>query len=120
MWPMDVTLRFVEECVKKKELVQDDDAPLKVWKDLSAFVPYNWKTCKNKFHTMNQFFCNSLLKCKGVFNGVKWPYYDMFCDIHDLPNDVCIVLEAGLLDDEASGPDHAASSAGMTHSPFQL
>ena len=93
MWPPNVTQMFIEECIKRKRGVQKDSIPLKVWKDVGAVLSSarhsncNWQVCRDKFDGLNSFFSKTLLPLNGVIGDIKWPHYDSFCQLHDIPLD---------------------------------
>jgi len=92
MWGTDATKAFVKLCVTFKEEVQMESPPVEVWKkifnelDQLGYIPHlTWQICRSKFNYMNTFFTGTLLPHNGILSGVKWPHYDQFCTIHDIP-----------------------------------
>lgn len=93
IWEEEFTKAFVEECKILKAETQKDEIPNKVWKDIAAIMTAKhsktmaWEVYRAKFHQMNNYFGNSMLPAGGWMGEMKWPYYDLFCDIHDVPID---------------------------------
>jgi hypothetical protein len=92
-WPANVTHFFLELCLERKEYTQLDTVPLRVWKDISEVMlneghsGCDWQSCRDKFNSLNAFFLEPLLALRGVMSGVKWPHFDIFLNIHDIPLD---------------------------------
>jgi len=92
VWDVDSTAAFVKECVAGKGQVQKDDIPVKVWKEIHAAMKekghiFPWETCRAKFYQMNNYFANKMLCAGGVLGDIKWPHYEQFCEINDVPID---------------------------------
>ncbi|KAJ1526374.1 hypothetical protein ONE63_009520 [Megalurothrips usitatus] len=82
---------FVLECVHRKGQVQKDPVPLATWKEISQVMKtysydIKWELCRDKFMNMNNMF-RHVLKRGATLYGVKWPYYNQFCAIHDIDVD---------------------------------
>jgi len=88
VWQVEVVEDFVKLCVKKKAELRGERIPLKTWKDIAEDlnVPgVNWQTCRDKYDIMKQIFVDTLIPLVGTMAGIKWPYYDGFCDIFEVP-----------------------------------
>lgn len=89
VWPIEVTEAFVKQCVIKKAELRVERIPLKTWKDIEGVLnikEVTWQTCRDKYDVMRQLFVDTMLPLEGVMAGVKWPYYDEFCTIFDIPH----------------------------------
>lgn len=107
----DTTQVFVSECLEYKAQLQRETIEIKTWKDLSAAletkhkVQIKWDVCRDKFCQMKEFFLSTLLPLEGYLSGKKWPYYDTFCDLYDIPCEYHSVIMCPTEDDNEEGDD---------------
>jgi len=68
---------------------------------------FTWQICRERFCQMDNTFKTTFLPLGGVMGGVKWPYYENFCKLYEIPEDYYqIVMNAssdGGDDDEQAG-----------------
>lgn len=89
-WDTKWTEAFVLECVEQKKILQKDNIPLNVWKVISEALEKNhkitvaWNYCRDRFAQMKAFFLASL-PVEGIIHGSKWPFYDNFCHLFEIP-----------------------------------
>lgn len=93
MWAPELCEAFLTECLTRKEMVQAEDPPIRVWKEIASalgkagYTRTTWQMCRAKLHSLNEFFSETLLKTGGILGGVVCPYYTKMCALHDLPPD---------------------------------
>ena len=87
-----MTKNFVSECENLKKEVQGSRIiPPATWKCISSAMKTNhdievdWDVCRDKFIQMRDLFLETLLPVEGYMAGQKWPYYDEFCTLYDIP-----------------------------------
>lgn len=88
VWDQEVTDKFMDLCVTKKESLKNETIPYDVWKEIhddldNIGIKKEWQVLRAKFENMDKFF-RKLLETKGMANGVLWPYYARFCSIYDI------------------------------------
>lgn len=100
VWPPELVQQFLGECLKFKEKLQRVEPPLCAWKDIASAMDeaghnISWENCRAKFTSMFQFFTGTLLRTGGQLGGIKCPYWDLMCEIHDVPVDYVMPAEGG-------------------------
>ncbi|KAK3917945.1 Phosphoenolpyruvate carboxylase 1 [Frankliniella fusca] len=89
VWPVDATKEFMN--LKKIHPMTFGKKICLKLEELGSMPNLTWQLCRSKFLYMNSFFADKLLPVSGIHSGVKWPYYDSFLEIHDLPLDYQVV-----------------------------
>lgn len=95
VWAVEDLNLFVKKCVEKKERLCEDHVPLAVWKEISEGVnnpDLSWKVCQIKFNSMKKYFFDTLIPLEGFMGGSKWPHYENFCEIFEVPANVHSIL----------------------------
>ncbi|KAK3929405.1 Zinc finger and SCAN domain-containing protein 29 [Frankliniella fusca] len=93
VWPPSRVQMLLKECLIKKEKVQQESIPVTTWKDIAKAMKekgeqhVTWELCRGKFFSLCEYFSEKLLYTGGIVGGVKAPYYDLMCQIHDIPVD---------------------------------
>lgn len=110
-WPKAAITSLVSECLLRKQEVQADRVPVRVWHDISEALQkdgftYNFEDCRSKFMTLNEFFLGTVLPKKGTIAGITWNYFEHFLDLHDIPRESLEQLDLSL-------PDVSTDTPGM-------
>lgn len=107
-WDKDSTLAVVQAFLQRKQEVQRiENIPQRVFKDISDELKskgfnMNPSVCRDKFTQMNDFF-TGVLPSGGFMSGFKWPHYDNFCELHDIPFDFILPVNQESLAYEPAG-----------------
>lgn len=109
-WNTEMTDAFLSECALQKKDVQKDNIPINAWKLISAGMEENrkitvgWNHCRDKFTQMNEFF-RSMLPSEGFIAGKKWPFYERFCGLFDIPTEYQSLLMLSAEDGDGEEDD---------------
>jgi len=76
--------------------MQSSEIAIPTWKRIEAALhmlghtKITWQTCRGKYASMYEYFTGTLLRTGGIVGGVKCPYWDKMCDLHDFPKDYIV------------------------------
>lgn len=104
VWDRDVTEKFMDACVSRKDELRKENIHLNVWKNISEDllgqgIEKGWQVLRAKYENMESYFRKLLLN-DGLMNSIPWPHYSKFCEIYDIDDDFELLGE----DDEGQ-PD---------------
>ncbi|KAK3920820.1 Zinc finger and SCAN domain-containing protein 29 [Frankliniella fusca] len=90
VWPPARVQLLLADCLIKKDKVQQENIPVSTWKEIAKALKdsgeaVSWEVCRGKFHSLSDYFSERLLNTSGVVGGVKVPYYELLCQIYDVP-----------------------------------
>lgn len=93
VWTLEETEEFLKICSNKKDEVNPEQVPVRVWKSIvtelkKKNIDHDWDICRAKFESLTKFFVGTLLPYGGIIAGQKCPYYDVLCKIHDMTEGV--------------------------------
>ncbi|KAE8739947.1 hypothetical protein FOCC_FOCC014558 [Frankliniella occidentalis] len=98
VWAPAKVKLLLAECLLRKNKEQQQNVPVATWKEISGALKdigetVKWEVCRGKFHSLSDYFSEKLLHTGGILSGVKVPYYDLLCQIHDVPVDLVMPSE---------------------------
>ncbi|KAK3925308.1 Trihelix transcription factor GT-3b, partial [Frankliniella fusca] len=97
IWSEEVTEKFLDVCISKKDSLRKQDIPPNIWKEIGCElrlhgIEKEWQVLRSKYENMDRLF-KRILESNGKLNGIPWTHYGKFCLIYDIADDFEILKD---------------------------